>query len=92
MLCQHYLISGRVQGVWYRASAGKAAKRLGLTGWVRNLSDGRVELMVCGTEEELKQLTDWLWKGPPLAKVKDIEITPQTSQTFADFSVRRGEA
>lgn len=74
MACYRYIISGRVQGVFYRASAARQATRLGLRGWVRNLTDGRVELLACGEPAELAALEKWLEKGPELAKVTNIEV------------------
>lgn len=70
--CVHCIVSGHVQGVFYRASTQAQALRLGLTGWVRNLADGRVELVACGTEQQLKLLHIWLWQGPPHAQVNEI--------------------
>lgn len=68
----HCYISGRVQGVFYRDSTRKRAIELGITGFVKNLPDGRVELMAFGSEEKLKELETWLWQGPPRAKVESV--------------------
>ena len=87
-LCRRYLVSGRVQGVFYRSSARDTARRLGLTGWVRNLSDGRVELVACGNDAALDQLHDWLWQGPPHAQVRQVEVEWLGSLFFSDFDVR----
>ncbi len=70
----HVLISGRVQGVYYRAFTAEAARRNQVTGWVRNLSDGRVEAVLEGDMKRLEQLIDELKAGPPNAIVKDIDI------------------
>lgn len=86
--CRHFLVSGQVQGVFFRASAEAAARRLGLTGWVRNLRDGRVELVACGVESSLKELERWLWQGPPRARVTQVEVKETVAQSFAGFSVR----
>jgi acylphosphatase len=67
-----FLVSGRVQGVFYRASARQQALRLGLTGHARNLSDGRVEVLAYGEAAALEALERWLWQGPPAAKVTDV--------------------
>jgi acylphosphatase len=75
MACEHYYISGRVQGVFYRASAYEVAQSLNLTGWVKNLPDGRVEVVACGNIEQLVKLKAWLKKGPPMAKVQQLEVT-----------------
>ena len=66
--CRHFLVSGQVQGVFFRASTETTARRLGLTGWVRNRRDGCVELVACGEAAPLKELEQWLWQGPPPAR------------------------
>ena len=73
MICRHYLVSGRVQGVFYRSSAQRQARQLGLQGWVRNLADGRVEIFVCGDEDGVNTIEKWLEIGPEYAKVTNIE-------------------
>lgn len=70
----HLFISGRVQGVWYRQRTLEKATALGLDGWVRNLGDGRVEIQACGPQDDLLELLDWCWKGPTLARVRDIDV------------------
>ena len=70
--CVHCIGSGRVQGVFYRAWTQEQALRTGLSGWVKNLPDGRVELKACGLEQQLKQLQDWLWQGPPKSQVNEV--------------------
>jgi acylphosphatase len=74
MKAQHCWVSGRVQGVFYRASAAQRAKELGLTGYARNLPDGRVEVLAVGSVEALKQFTDWLAIGPTAARVSEVHI------------------
>ncbi len=64
-------VSGRVQGVWFRASAQKEATNLGITGWAKNLEDGSVAVFACGTVEQLNQFHNWLKHGPQLAKVEE---------------------
>ncbi|MFC1589177.1 acylphosphatase [Pseudomonadota bacterium] len=89
MICHRYLISGRVQGVFYRASAQQQASALGLRGWVRNLMDGRVELLACGDQIALKELEKWLQIGPENAKVSNIEVIKETPKVLADtFEVK----
>jgi len=73
MICRHYLVSGRVQGVFYRSSAQRQARQLGLQGWVRNLADGRVEIVVYGDEDGVNTIEKWLEIGPEYAKVTNIE-------------------
>jgi acylphosphatase len=87
--CRHYLVSGQVQGVFYRASTESTAHRLGLTGWVRNLPDGRVELVACGEESKLDELERWLWQGPPHAHVAKVTARNVAAQVFTNFSVTR---
>lgn len=65
-------VSGRVQGVFYRASTRAQALTLGLSGFARNLDDGRVEVLACGDTKALKQLEAWLWQGPPGAQVNEV--------------------
>jgi len=77
MVCERCFISGRVQGVFYRASAQIKAHDLGITGYARNLSDGRVEMLVCGEEQKVTEFKGWMWQGPVHAKVESVvcEIT-----------------
>lgn len=82
------MVSGQVQGVFFRASAEATARRLGLTGWVRNLRDGRVELVACGEEAPLQELERWLWQGPPHARVEHVASADVELESFRDFSVR----
>lgn len=77
-------ILGKVQGVYYRASMVDAARRLQVTGWVRNRSDGSVEAMACGTQAQLERLTEWARRGPPAAMVAEVVIGPGEGE-FADF-------
>lgn len=86
--CRHFLVSGQVQGVFFRATTEATARRLGLSGWVRNLRDGRVELVACGEEVRLKELEQWLWQGPPRARVEQVVSGDVEQQTFRDFEVR----
>lgn len=86
----HCFISGRVQGVSYRAYTQHEATQLGLTGWVRNCPDGRVELVAEGEQEVLQQLVLWCYQGPPAAHVTDVE-TQWEAATGAGrtFDIRR---
>jgi len=72
VFCRRFLVSGRVQGVFYRASTRNKAEQLQLYGFVRNLPDGRVEVLACGDDTSLVTLQDWLWQGPPGARVDDV--------------------
>jgi acylphosphatase len=68
------LVSGRVQGVAFRWETQRAANRCGVTGWVRNLPDGRVEAVVEGSRRQVNALADWCRKGPPVARVDSLDI------------------
>lgn len=70
----HVLISGKVQGVFFRANTIKEARELELTGWVRNLEDGTVEAVIEGPENKVKELILWCNEGPRLAKVEKVEV------------------
>lgn len=83
------LVSGRVQGVYYRASTVQEASRLGVLGYARNLADGRVEVVAEGTDAQLSQLKAWCQQGPDAAIVKSVEITEQPATgEFSDFGIR----
>jgi len=85
----HAYISGRVQGVFYRASTYEKARELGLEGWVRNLPDGRVELFCQGPSEQVDRLLEWCKVGPPAARVHAIEATTQKpKEEYVSFEVR----
>lgn len=84
----HCFVRGRVQGVWYRASAQKEAERLGLTGWVRNCDDGSVEIHAEGDEGTLEQFINWCHQGPALAKVTEVERHWVPSENHTSFSVK----
>lgn len=73
MAAARFLVSGKVQGVWFRASTRDEATRLGLRGCARNLDDGRVEVVAVGTDDAVEQLAQWLHHGPPLARVEVLE-------------------
>ncbi|MES2857767.1 MAG: acylphosphatase [Pseudomonadota bacterium] len=68
-----FLVSGKVQGVWFRASTREVALRLGLRGHAKNQADGRVEVLACGDKSAIDQLSEWLQRGPPLAEVATVE-------------------
>ncbi len=67
-------VRGRVQGVWYRGSAREEAMRLGVTGWVRNLSDGSVELEAEGENTRVERLLQWCGAGPAMARVDSVDV------------------
>jgi acylphosphatase len=84
----HLVARGRVQGVYFRASAQREARQLGLTGWVKNRNDGSVEIVVEGEEDQVKDFLAWAQAGPSTARVDKLE-TKWRSYTgeFADFRI-----
>jgi acylphosphatase len=83
------LIAGRVQGVFFRGSAADQAKKYGLFGFARNLSDGRVELVLEGGETQINEMIRWCRKGPPLSHVADIEIEwSEAQRLYQGFDVK----
>lgn len=83
-----FFVSGKVQGVWFRASTQEKAKELGLTGWARNLPDGRVEVMACGEAEKINALHEWLHQGPELARVSEVIRKEAECQEFDRFGIK----
>jgi len=84
-----FLISGKVQGVWYRKFVSENAKKEGFKGYVKNLPDGRVEAVVnLDDENELNEFIEILRKGSPYSEVKDIEIIKTDDVSFNDFEIR----
>ena len=84
------LISGRVQGIGYRESMRLAAESLGVSGWVRNLRDGRVEAVVSASAEKVDAMVAWAHRGPSSARVDRVEVEPAEGD-FAGFECRRTE-
>jgi acylphosphatase len=82
------LVTGRVQNVWFRASAAKYAVRAGVDGWVRNLPDGRVEAVLEGTAEAVSDAIDFCSRGPELARVDHIEVIEESPEGLAGFKIR----
>ena len=85
----HAIVSGSVQGVWYRGSAVEEAHKIGgLTGWVRNIPGGSVELVCEGQREKVEQLIKWLWHGPSTATVTNVKVEwGDATGEHADFGV-----
>ena len=84
------IISGRVQGVWFRKYTQNKARELGLTGWVRNETNGTVALIAEGGDEPLKKLTKWLLRGSPGAKVNTVNVNWEDAQeTLKTFEIIR---
>lgn len=86
----HIYVSGKVQGVFFRSSTRDKAKELALTGWVRNLDDGRVEAVFEGEKENVDKMVEWAWKGPEYARVEKVENTPEEyTGEFGGFVILR---
>lgn len=90
MILRHVFVTGRVQGVGFRLSLVREAKKCeGLQGFVRNLEDGRVEAVIQGEERDVLALVAWCKKGPPGASVKELEVREdKTDPSLEDFDVR----
>ncbi|WP_330925922.1 acylphosphatase [Candidatus Sororendozoicomonas aggregata] len=76
--CKKAWVEGRVQGVCFRISTQKQALELGITGWAKNLPDGRVEVLMCGEPDRVSQLEAWLHEGPPLARVSKVSVVDES--------------
>jgi acylphosphatase len=84
----HVVISGRVQGVFFRAETQRAAQQLGASGWVRNCSDGTVEALFEGPEDTVRKAVDWCWQGSPMSHVSDVRVQWEDyTGEFDNFSV-----
>jgi len=90
MPTKHLLIKGKVQGVFYRASAREVAEALGLTGWIRNTAEGHVEAVVTGTGYQLDDFISWCRQGPSNAVVTEVLIEDRSEEPFENFRVIRG--
>ena len=87
-VCIHAIVSGKVQGVFYRDTTQKKAKTLGITGWVKNTEDGHVEVIACGNRVALTQFIEWLWQGPARAKVNNVTWKEIPRETHTVFSIQ----
>jgi acylphosphatase len=87
-ICVKCLISGKVQGVFFRASTREQALSLGVSGYARNLADGRVEVMACGEKDAVDRLRGWLTRGPAGARVTAIACETQENLSYQSFSVQ----
>jgi acylphosphatase len=83
------IVAGRVQGVYYRAAAVEQAVALELQGWVKNLADGRVEVVAAGEPAAVAALTRWLWTGPPAARVDAVEVEDFPGSVPGGFGVAK---
>lgn len=89
LVSAHVFISGRVQGVGYRASTTDAAALIKINGWVRNLRDGRVEALFEGSADQVEEMIRWCHKGPPAAVVKDVHVEYVKPTKAKGFQVTR---
>ena len=84
--CLRCRVTGRVQGVFFRASTREQARRLGVCGHARNLPDGAVEVLACGPELAVAAMCEWLWVGPPAARVTAVECEAVDLEPPQDFT------
>jgi len=80
-------VKGKVQGVFFRASSQQQAIEYGLSGYARNLADGEVEVLVCGEENDVNRMLEWLNHGPPQAKVEEVKTHKVAWQDHNHFSI-----
>ncbi|MDL5360879.1 acylphosphatase [Halalkalicoccus sp. NIPERK01] len=85
----HVLVSGTVQGVYYRATTRDTAREHGVDGWVRNLDDGRVEAVFEGSEEDVEAMVGWCHEGSSAARVEDVEVEYGDPEGIEGFGIRR---
>lgn len=84
------VIHGQVQGVFYRHSAKQLAEGLGIVGWIRNNPDGSVEAVACGPKDKLVEFIAWCKKGPPFAKIEDVEVEwSEVGEHYGGFEIIR---
>ncbi|MEV6926260.1 acylphosphatase [Dactylosporangium sp. NPDC051485] len=90
MIRKRVLVTGRVQGVYFRDTCRRVAQARGVAGWVRNLPDGRVEAVFEGGEEPVGDLVAWAGRGPETAEVTDVLVHDEAAEGLVDFEIRRG--
>lgn len=83
------IVSGKVQGVYYRQSARQKAQELGVTGFVKNMANGDVMLIATGNTEQLNALVEWCRKGPPAARVNNVQVTEEEAHYYEGFTISR---
>ena len=86
-ICKRCIVSGRVQGVSYRAATQQQAQALNLTGYAKNLPDGSVEVLACGAERDINELCAWLWEGPRMSQVSEVQCSDVMDQNLRGFVV-----
>lgn len=88
MVRKRVVVSGRVQGVWFRDSCREQAQRRRVAGWVRNNPDGAVEAVFEGADSDVAAMVDWVGHGPPRAVVTDVDVTEEQPDGLVGFVVR----
>ena len=88
MKCIHLIVSGRVQGVFFRDNTRRKAIELELKGYVKNIPDGNVEVVAEGNEDKIKELIEFIKKGPGIASVKGVQIKHKEPEKFKGFEIR----
>jgi acylphosphatase len=88
MVRLHLWVDGRVQGVWYRGSCADQARALSVSGWARNLPDGRVEVVAEGEPDAVDKLVEWCHAGPAYAHVTAVEVRSEVPEGLTGFAVR----
>ena len=88
MKCIHLIVSGRVQGVFFRANVKNKANELGLRGYAKNLENGDVEVVAEGNEEKIKELIDFIKKSPGIARVTGVQVKHKEPENFKNFEIR----
>ena len=88
MNCIHLIVSGKVQGVFFRDNTRRKAAELGLKGYARNLEDGTVEVVAQGQENKISELVEFMRKSPGFSKVEDIKMKHKEPENFAGFEIR----
>ncbi len=86
-ICRHAYVSGRVQGVWFRGFVRDKAEKSGVAGWAKNLSDGRVEVLLCGDSKAVHKVEAALHHGPPFAKVTEVIVNTRELTEIPKFSI-----
>lgn len=85
----HGFVTGRVQGVGFRMATAQQANLIGITGWVRNCQDGRVEFYASGNTAQINKIKAWLTTGPSMAEVKNLEVNSVELESFDSFEILR---
>ena len=85
-ICRRYVVSGHVQGVFFRASTASMAHRLGIRGSASNMSDGKVAVVALGEAQAVEQLGEWLRQGPPSARVEEVQVSQEQAQDWAHLA------